>query len=161
MSKYKPIMPGLVFLAISVFIYVLSYQIHMTSIESLGPQFFPRIVAVSMAVLSIASIVRNRSKIDASSAKPVAKEGKKAVYEKEFYLTILLLILYALLLHTIGFVVLSIFYLFFQILLVSPKEDFKRNKLILFGVISIVAPVGVYYLFYHAFDIFLPVGILG
>jgi len=162
MGKYKPIMPGAVFLVISVFIYALSYQIHMTSVESLGPQFFPRIVAISMAVLSIASILMNLKKIEAVPVKPSNQKDKsKKTYAKEFYLTIMLLILYALLLHTVGFVLLSIVYLFCQILLVSPKEDFNRKKFILFGAISVVIPIGLYYLFYHAFDIFLPVGILG
>ncbi len=162
MEKYKPIFPGVTFLAISVFIYVLSYQIHMTSIESLGPQFFPRIVAVLMAVLSIASVLRNFNKLKVAPAKPVAgKDKSKNNYAKEFYLTVSLLIIYALLIQTVGFVVLSVFYLFFQILLVSPKEDINRKKMILFGVISVVTPIGLYYLFYYAFDIFLPVGILG
>lgn len=160
MGKYQPILPGAVFLAISVFIYAVSYQIHMTSIESLGPQFFPRIVAVSMAALSIASILRNIRNIGHAPARPDAGAGKGR-YVREFYLTILLLVLYALLIRTIGFIVLSVFYLFFQILLVSPKEDINRRKLVLFGAISVLTPIGLYYLFYHAFDIFLPVGILG
>lgn len=162
MEKYKPILPGMTFLAISIFIYALSYQIHMTSVESLGPQFFPRIVAVSMAVLSIASVLRNFSKVKTAPAKPAAgKDKSENSYAREFYLTVALLILYALLIQIVGFVVLSVFYLFFQILLVSPKEDINRKKMILFGVISVVTPIGLYYLFYHAFDIFLPVGILG
>ena len=160
MGKYKPILPGVVFLAISVFIYALSYQIHMTSIESLGPQFFPRIVAISMGLLSIASVLRNLSKVEHAPLNKVIKDKDDHV-AVQFYLTILLLVLYALLINAVGFVVLSIFYLFSQILLVSPKEDINRKKIILFGAISIVTPIGLYYLFYHAFDIFLPVGILG
>ena len=59
MAKYRDLIGGVFFLAFAVFIYALSYQIHMTQADPVGPQFFPRLVALFMGVLALISISRS------------------------------------------------------------------------------------------------------
>ena len=163
MTKFRDLIGGVFFLAFSVFIYALSYQIHMTKADPVGPQFFPRLVALLMAVLALASIVRSvlrlrAHKAVASAGTDTQKPGRPTNYAFPF--TILLLIGYMLLIDTIGFILLSIPYLFVQIYLISPQEDLQKKNLLLNGIVALVVPIALYYLFYHAFGIFLPPGLL-
>ena len=49
-----------------------------------------------------------------------------------------------------------------QILLLLPEKSLKSRKGILItAALSIVAPIFIYQLFYRAFSIFLPAGLLG
>ena len=160
MTKFRDLIGGVFFLAFSVFIYALSYQIHMTKADPVGPQFFPRLVGLLMAALALASIVRSVLRLRAQNA--IAAETKKSDRPADyaFPLTILLLIGYMLLIAKVGFILLSIPYLFIQIYLISPKEELQKKNLLINGIVSIVVPIALYYLFYHAFGIFLPPGFL-
>lgn len=166
MAKFRELIGGVVFLGVSAFIYALSYQIHMTKADPIGPQFFPRLVALFMAVLSIVSIMRSLLRMREQGNKvrnvPAGAESIKLRYAPNyaFLFTILLLIGYMLLIEKVGFIPLSIVYLYIQIYLVSPREELQRKNLVINGVISVIVPIALYYLFYHAFGIFLPPGIL-
>lgn len=156
----KDQLSGLVFLAFSIFLYAASYSIKMSKADSLGPQFFPRIVAIIMGVLSVVQIF-------ASTRKTLQEKGQKAV-KKPFslnyplLLSIALLIAYYLLLKPVGFIPLTIVYLLCQMYLLFPRGSFKEKKLLNISVAtSVLVPIAVYYLFYYGFQIFLPPGILG
>jgi putative tricarboxylic transport membrane protein len=167
MAKFRELFSGVAFFAFSIFLYALSYQIKMTKADPIGPQFFPRLVALLIALLSILSIVRGISQIRERNmkSKRVANsdDKTKASYKPNysFLFSILLLIAYMLFIQKIGFILLSIVYLFFQIYLISPKEELKRRNLIIYGIISVCVPIALYFVFYNAFNIFLPPGILG
>ncbi|MBE2294120.1 MAG: tripartite tricarboxylate transporter TctB family protein [Phycisphaerales bacterium] len=157
MAKYRDLIGGVFFLAFAVFIYALSYQIHMTQADPVGPQFFPRLVALFMGVLALISI--SRSVLRLRKADPTAT-AKKGSFSIALLLTALLLIAYTLLIEKVGFIILSAIYLYLQILLISPKEELQKHNLVINAVVAIVVPIALYYLFYHAFGIFLPAGLL-
>ena len=76
--------------------------------------------------------------------------------------TIAILFAYALLVQTVGFIIMTALYLMAQILLLLPEKRLKSRKGILItAALSIVAPIFIYQLFYRAFSIFLPAGLLG
>ena len=156
----KDQLSGLVFLAFSIFLYAGSYAIKMSKADSLGPQFFPRIVAIVMGVLSVIQIF-------GSTRKNLKEKGQKAeqkpcAFNLPLLLSIALLVGYYFLLKPVGFIPLTIVYLFCQMYLLFPRGSFKEKKLLIISICTAVAvPIAVYYLFYYGFQIFLPAGILG
>lgn len=157
MSKFKDLIAGAIFLCLSLIIYIGSNYIRVTKEDPLGPQFFPRLVAFSIAALSIVLIVKGAAQLRAGKQ----KKGKKPMDLKSFLLTSAILIAYMLLVDKVGFILVSVAYLFLQIILITPKEDLTKRNYVIFGAASLVIPVGLYFVFYYAFNIFLPPGILG
>lgn len=69
---------------------------------------------------------------------------------------------YALLVQTVGFIIMTALYLMAQILLLLPEKRLKSRKgIVITAVVSVVTPIFIYELFYRAFSIFLPTGLLG
>lgn len=149
---------GLFFLAFAIFLYAASYSIRTTRADSLGPQFFPRMVAVLMGFLAIAQIFGSFAR----KSEPKPEEKKPFAINWPLILSIALLVAYCYLLKDVGFILLTTVYLFCQIYLLFPKGSFENRKLLTISIIaSVVVPAGIYYLFYYGFQIFLPAGLLG
>ena len=89
-------------------------------------------------------------------------DGEKGSISIRAAATMAILFAYALLVQTVGFIIMTAFYLMVQILLLLPEKSLKSRKGILItAALSIVAPIFIYQLFYRAFSIFLPAGLLG
>ena len=158
-ESLKDKLSGLVFLAFSIFIYAASYSIRTTKADSLGPQFFPRTVAVIMGILAVIQIFTAFTSKDKANTE---SGSKSFAVNWPLILSIALLIAYCYLLKEVGFIVLTTIYLFCQIYLLFPKGSFANKKLLIISIIaSLAVPAGIYYLFYYGFQIFLPAGILG
>ncbi len=159
----KDQLSGFVFLAFSIFVYAASYSIKMTKADSLGPQFFPRVVSILMGALALIQIfgsTRKTIKDQKSGASKAEKNG--FVFNLPLLLSIALLIGYYLLLKSVGFIPLTIVYLFCQMYLLFPRGALKEKKLLVISICtSVIVPFAVYYLFYYGFQIFLPAGIMG
>ena len=154
---------GFVFLAFSIFVYAASYSIKMTKADSLGPQFFPRVVSILMGVLALIQIFGStRENLKEQKNGAVKAEKKGFALNLPLLLSLALLVGYYLLLKTVGFVPLTIIYLFCQMYLLFPKGALKEKKLLIISACtSVIVPFAIYYLFYYGFQIFLPAGILG
>ena len=156
-DSWKDRIGGVVFLAFSIFVYAASYSIRTTKADSLGPQFFPRMVAVIIGVLAVIQIFTSFARKDSKES-----VSKGFSLNWPLILSIALLIAYCYFLKQIGFIILTTIYLFCQIYLLFPAGSFANRKLLVISIIaSLVVPAGVYYLFYYGFQIFLPAGILG
>ena len=159
----KDQLSGFVFLAFSIFVYAASYTIKMTKADSLGPQFFPRVVSILMGVLALVQIFSSSRKNirEKNSSTPKAEKTGFAL-NLPLLLSIALLVGYYLLLKPVGFVPLTIIYLFCQMYLLFPRGALKEKKLLIISICtSVIVPFAVYYLFYYGFQIFLPAGIMG
>lgn len=153
----KEIASGVVFFLVAAGLYAGSYSIVVTKADAMGPQFFPRTVAVIMGILGILQAASGLKKTNVT-------EDKKSSggLNMRSAATIGILFLYAFLVQKVGFIIMTAFYLLGQILLLLPKESLKsRKSILLTAVVSIAAPILIYQLFYRAFSIFLPAGILG
>ncbi len=151
---------GLVFLAFSIFVYAASYSIKTTKSDALGPQFFPRLVAILIGILAVIQIFGSFGHKVQNQNKTVEK--KSFAINWPLILSVALLVAYCYLLKDVGFIILTTIYLFCQIYLLFPKGSFENKKLLIISIIaSLIVPVGIYYLFYYGFQIFLPAGILG
>lgn len=152
--NYRDLGTGLFFMIFAIIMYQQSYNIVITVHDAMGPRFFPQLVSILMGILSIILII--------ASFNSNLESRKKFENKSSLLTTIIILILYALFLEKIGFIILTTIYLFFQIILLLPKEYIKNRKyLLITGAVSIITPIFLYFLFYKVFSIFLPTGILG
>ena len=144
---------GVFFLVFCIVYFVLAAQLPPSKIMDVGPDFMPKLYACIGALLSIGLI--------AGSFRPkAAEEGGEAEQKSEYdhvLLSFLLLIAYVMLLDLVGFLLMTALYLFFQMLVLAPKE---KRKPALFAIIAVICAVTVFFVFRRAFEIQLPLGIL-
>ena len=153
----KEILSGVIFFLIAVALYAGSYAIVVTTNDAMGPQFFPRTVAVIMGLLAVVQVAGGLKK----EKKEHGDEGTGG-FNARAAATIAILFAYALLVQTVGFIIMTALYLMAQILLLLPEKRLKSRKgIVITAVVSVVTPIFIYELFYRAFSIFLPTGLLG
>ena len=163
-ERKKNIASGIFFLVFAIALYAGSFSIVLTTADVMGPQFFPRTIAIFTAILAVVQIAMAWKKTpDEEKAEAEGeKEGKTEKLDINGVATLAILFLYAVLVDAIGFIIMTALYLFCQISLLLSKEALKSKKtLVVTGLVSVLTPVFIYYLFYYAFSIFLPTGILG
>ncbi|MEA5011446.1 MAG: tripartite tricarboxylate transporter TctB family protein [Angelakisella sp.] len=162
-SGRKDLCSGIFFLLFAGFLYWQSFQIKMSTSDSLGPQFFPRLVVVLMVILAAIVILKAVATIKKENTTPASAEAAKGFsWNIPMLLTIGLLVSYFLLIKSVGYIVLTAIYLFCQMFILLPKGAIKNVKYLAIVIAtSIIVPTGIYMLFYKVFMIFLPAGILG
>ena len=149
-EKTKGIITSILFLAFSIVMIVFARQYKPMMQNDLGSGFFPMVVGIAMAALSVLRLV-------------LAFREKKGEVKKSGddlmggLATIILIGGYCIAFNPIGFIISTIIYLFFQILILTPKE--KRSWPITIAI-SLVAPVAFYVLFVYAINTPLPKGLL-
>lgn len=85
---------------------------------------------------------------------------KKAVSDKrEVIASFVALALYVGLMDFLGFVITTIVYVFVQILILTPRENWKKNY-IPAGIVAVVAGILLFYVFKYMLNVLLPVGLL-
>lgn len=153
----KETLSGVIFFLIAAALYAGSYSIVVTTSDAMGPQFFPRTVAVLMGLLAVVQIGAGLKKESRETA-----SGEKGGFNLRAAATIGILFGYALLVQKIGFIIMTALYLMAQICLLLPDTRLKTRKGILItAAVSVVTPIFIYELFYRCFGIFLPNGLLG
>ena len=150
-EKVKSVITSLIFLAFSIVMLVLSAQIKPMMTNDVGSGFFPKVIGIAMIALSLFRLVLALK--EKNSEKKESKDDLAGGLE-----TILLIGAYCFLLDILGFIISTAIYLFFQILVLTPKE--KRNWLVTI-LISVIAPFAIYALFVYAINTPLPKGLFG
>lgn len=163
-KKYWDLASGSFLLLFSVILFIGAQRVKTLAVSSIGSGFFPSVVAVLLAITSMVIIIGGLAqarKPDAASGKVKAADGKAAEDKPRVWGvigTFALMAFYAILLPKLGFLITTTVYLFVQINILSPKES---RKLFMFGIISVVTSVVIYYTFVKVFNLMLPAGILG
>lgn len=149
-NKLKGIITSILFLALSVVMIVLAAKIKPMMQNDMGSGFFPLVVGIGMAALSVLRLILAL----------VEKKGENKKSNDDLIggiSTIILVGAYCIAFSPVGFIISSIIYLFLQILVLTPKE--KRNWLVI-SLISVVTPIAFYALFVYAINTPLPKGLL-
>ena len=158
-TRKRDLFIGIGFLFFSIGVWIASFSIKRLVVSRIGSAFVPQLAASLLGILSIiliAQSVASKSKAVPSASQKVKPEAS-AESRKRVLLTFLLILLYLALLESVGFLITTAFYLFFQILVLSRKKP----NLPLYGLIAVFTSLIVYYLFVKVFILFLPAGILG
>lgn len=157
-DKKISIISSIICLVYGISIYIGSSTIHSDNPNGVGADFMPRIIGSIIICLSlfivISTIVSMKKGQNDSEPKEAIDSGTRKTI-----MTIVLLIAYAFLLKYTGFVITSIVYLILQMIILADKV--RKKDLLLYGVISVITPLLVNYVFVHIFSLMLPSGILG
>lgn len=113
--------------------------------NGLGAGFFPKLVCIILAILSIVMFVKS------FKDKNIYKFSKN---NKNTFIIIGLCIGYLFLMEKIGYLLSTIIFSFSAIITLD------RKNLIMNVIFSIIFPIGIYYLFSKVFNVSLPTGIL-
>jgi len=170
--NYTDIITGTVLMALSIVMFVMTFNIEALTDSRVGASFIPRIISVLIAIMSIPVIVtgfgrRGGDKADkinsVSDSDETSHSKTEEPLEKEnsyiyVIVTIVLLFVYLYLIPIIGFLIATSAYLIIQMLIFSEWTIKNMRR---YAVISIITSTIIYYVFRNAFYVMLPAGILG
>ncbi|MEG1720068.1 MAG: tripartite tricarboxylate transporter TctB family protein [Pseudoflavonifractor sp.] len=159
LKRYIDLIGGVIVLLFAAVLFIATFSIRQIVGMTIGATFFPRVAAAILALLGTIIVVRGILVL--RSAPKSTGEKKKFKLSEGALCTILtlgLFAIYALLMEPLGFLISTALYLFFQMIVLSPKE---KRKYPLFAIISVVASVAIYFAFTKLFYLMLPPGILG
>lgn len=154
LKKYGNLIAGGLFLLFDIVYFSQIGGIKRSTFSVIDSAFFPIVLAAVLAVLSIALLAEGIRKVrNTGESDPAAEQKDYACVLETFALSVV----YVLLFQPLGFVLSSIVYLFFQIIVLSPKSKIRPVKIL---VVSVVASVVVYVIFRDGLTLMLPNGIL-
>lgn len=117
--------------------------------------FIPYVLSGTLCLLGALQLLAWK-KLPQAAAK--ADQDKATIDYLSVIKSFALVIIYVSLLEPVGFPIATALYLYVQFIVLTPLDQ-KTNHL-LYGVISIVASVSIYFLFRQGFDLLLPAGLL-
>ena len=159
MVKYRDLITGGLSVALAVVLYMISFGVKDFSAVRLGPGFVPRVTAVFLGILGVILIVQGIRNLRAAGAGDGTREktdGGKSGHA--VLLSFLLMAGYIALLDSLGFIITTSGYLFFQMVLLAHRS---HRRYALFAFISVGTAAAAYYLFVGFFEVMIPAGILG
>lgn len=158
-KKYNDLILGVVMLAFTLFYFIMTLQIPRKG-QTIDATFIPFILCFMLAAVGVFQVVKGMAaykSYDESSYVAPKEEDKLDV--GTVVKTVGLIILYVLPLNTVGFVIMSALYLFFQFIVLTP-ERLEKNY-VKYGIIAVLSSVIIFTIFRYGFDLMLPAGILG
>lgn len=163
-KNYKNIGAAIVVLCFAVALFIASFYVESSTVTTLGPEFMPRVVAITIFLLGLLNLrtaindyrfLKKNGKLEPKGPK---KSFREIFLDNLDWASGILMMVYVIAIYHFGFLLPSIIYMFLQILLYTTNT--KRN-FVLYIIVSIVIPCAVYFLFRNYFHLLLPKGILG
>ena len=167
-SNYRvDIIPGIV-----IAVFALLYLSMVPGIQSftgmgstpLTNHFVPYLWGGALLVLGLWVTIRGfrkRAAFIKAGGKIEKFDFGKAVNEKlEVIASFVALTIYVALMNAVGFVPMTVIYLFVQILILTPKHDWKKTY-VPAVIVGVVCSLLFYYIFRYHLNVLLPQGILG
>jgi hypothetical protein len=156
-SRYKEALLGLFFLIFFTLVIIFSFNIKILVVTNVDARFWPRVVGVLGCLASLVHLglgihsgLTGR-RLAANDVKELA-----TVTSPEAKKTMGLIFVLILGIPVIGFLPMTIIYLFLQLTILRPKKE--RNYLKI-AAIAVVFSTAVWVVFRFAFDMLLPAGI--
>ncbi|WP_179298694.1 tripartite tricarboxylate transporter TctB family protein [Evansella halocellulosilytica] len=163
-KQYKDTYSSTFLLILSFIMFVATFYFQRLTVSNVGAEFVPRLVAIGIFFLSVLLLinairrVRNPDKHPDIEEEDDQEKNDTPASPLSVVTTIGLLIGYLILMPTVGFLIMTTIYLFFQMYLLAAKA--QRN-VALFLIVSVISSSAIYYCFKSIFYLRLPSGILG
>lgn len=142
-----------VFIAISVWFFVISLSFPPGSNGAVGPGYFPRIMCVLVTFLSVLQLVLSRNIVE------TPEQANLGLFKREnlrVWLTMGIVLVYIICIKQIGFIVSSIV---FQFGLNTYYKVHEKHK-VLYVILPFIVVAVLYYVFHHLLHVNLPKGLL-
>lgn len=158
LDKFRDVIAGVLFFVIALAYYLGSNSLKNIGSSTVNTDFFPKVCGIAMMALSVILIVTSVRRLYQAKNQ---QEETDVPFEKagaiRVVFSILLLAIYIALMEPVGFLLMTILYVYLQIMVLTPRNEWK---LIRFAAISVIFSVIVYCAFLYGFDVMLPQGIL-
>ena len=141
-KKYGDYVTSIFFMLISVAMYFMAAALPKSKIMAIGPDFMPK------------TIYRTIKKTE--EPETAAKEFD---YRK-MLCSLLLILVYVFIFQPIGFIAATLIYLLPQFIILAPKQERTKKRIIELLITDIIFTFAVYFLFRYAFEIVLPAGLI-
>ena len=157
-KKYGDIVVGVFFMVLGALLVILAQALPKSKVMEIGPDFMPTVIGsvtfILAAILTFLSI---------KNFKMHGKELEHAEIPdcdyKRVISSIILVLIYVFILQPIGFIISTLLYLMFQMVILSPDDERDGKHIIRLAVINVVFTLAVFFLFRYGFKIVLPAGI--
>lgn len=156
-KTYGNLLVSCAILCIGAVLFVAAQYISVGAAMAKGGDFMPKIC--SAVFLALGAILFVSELIALRRPPPVSPETEApSLNYRGLFLNILLIAIYFILLDSVGFLIMTAFYISAQTYLFSPRQ---RTHLIICPAVGIISSAIIYYLFTYSFQLLLPYGILG
>lgn len=155
-QKSKELAFGCIMLAFGLVYLLLTMQLpRKEGIDSATIPFILAVVIVALGALQIVFSWPRASDAPAAAESRIASPSSRPDY-RTIIITAALILAYVALLNWFGFPLMSILYLFVQMIVLTPS--YAKKKYWLYAVVAVTVSLFVYYMFRWAFDLMLPDG---
>lgn len=145
----KEIFLSIVFMVISMTIYILTYQFPQQTV-ALSPAVFPRFVSTCLFILSVALLIQGIAGVKKDSEQKKVESTLNKIFIIRLLLMIILAFFYTRILPLAGYIVATPPFLAGAMLLFNEKRWFRVMA------VSIITTALLYILFRIVFKVFLP-----
>ncbi len=152
-GRYKDVLAAIVFLVFSAALFFNTGSIRVfapNSASYINAQFFPYLLSAALAFASLVQLILAIRKLSAEAAGGAGMTRSGAA---RILLTLVLLGLYVALLKDMGFLIMTAVYIFFQVLLLTPKDRINVKFAL---ALAVIASCAIYYLFTQILTLMLP-----
>lgn len=156
MKKYlsdKNFMAGFIFFFVSLFYLANAFLIETKGLVSVEADFMPKIYGSLLLFCSSILLITSFLKLKGKN-----EEHKKSATDwKRIFAVLGLIFIYVLLMQYLGFILISIPFLFCLSLILTP--DYVKKTYWIYAVFSVVLPIIAYFIFSHYLSLTMPSGI--
>ncbi|SRR6056297_631109 len=147
---------GIIFLLLSIVIFIQTSQLPESQYDPLGPAGFPRLIVIFMGILAAALIIK---KVRAKDFEKVEFNFKKLFKDyKLIFISLFNFLLYILLMRFIGFRISTFLFVFLTQYMIGPEEKSGKTYFIMTSIALFIS-LGAYYFFQSYLSVIFPPGI--
>lgn len=156
--KNKDIVSGTALMLFASWLFMSSFGIKVSAVSKYGATLVPKLTACIIFILGALVVIDAAKVLKANVVQNGANDRKTFQTQLPIYLTFVALAIYVLLIEKVGFLIMTAFYLFSQMFILSC---FEKKKILLYMFISVFSASAMYIVFRNFFNLLLPAGILG
>ena len=157
-KKYGDMVVGVFFMALGALLVIMARMLPKSQVMDIGPDFMPTVIGsvtfILAAILTALSVKNFKMHVKELEHAEIPECDYKRVIS-----SIILVLAYVFILKPIGFLISTLLYLMFQMVVLSPDDERDVKHMVRLAVINVVFTLVVYFLFRYGFKIVLPAGI--
>ena len=157
-KKYGDYVTSIFFMLISVAMYFMAAALPKSKIMAIGPDFMPKIISLITFILAALLLVKTIYRTIKKTEEP--ETAAKEFDYRKMLCSLLLILVYVFLIQPIGFIAATLIYLLPQFIILAPKQERTKKRIIELLITDIIFTFAVYFLFRYAFEIVLPAGLI-
>nr|WP_321262228.1 tripartite tricarboxylate transporter TctB family protein [uncultured Sphaerochaeta sp.] len=150
---------GVFSILFGILIFLLSLDIRDFAAVGVGAKFFPRIASLGFIILGLIFIAGQvRIQIQMNTYKESTEKPQFTFSINPAVFSMLLLVVYVAAISVLGYIISSVIYIYFQILILNRGKTMHHLR---FVMIAVVSSATSYFLFVRIFGVMITAGLLG